>query len=52
MEGKGFGSSLFLWRCDMIMAWVLVFVVIGLLAWSEQLLRDEDMEEDDASDNM
>lgn len=36
----------------MIMAWVLVFVVIGLLAWSEQLLRDEDMEEDDESDNM
>lgn len=34
----------------MIMAWVLVFVVIGLLAWSEQLLRDEDMEEDDDID--
>lgn len=31
----------------MIMAWVLFFVVICLLAWSEQLLRDEDMEEDD-----
>lgn len=34
----------------MIMAWVLVFVVIVLLAWSEALLRDEDMEEDDDFD--
>ena len=36
----------------MIMAWVLVFVVIVLLAWSEALLRDEDMEDDNESDNM
>lgn len=31
----------------MIISWIMVGVVIVLLAWSEQLLRDEDMEEDD-----
>ena len=31
----------------MIVSWIMVGVVIVLLAWSEALLRDEDMEEDE-----
>ena len=48
MEGKGFGSSLFLWRCDMI--WEIIALcfasfVLGAVM-SYDLLKDEDEEED------
>lgn len=49
MEGKGFGSSLFLWRCAMIwIILVLCFAAFCLGAiMSYDLLKDEDEEEED-----